>query len=151
MQGWRTSMVFIFSVLFTINQFQHIFNFRHMADASAAMAFITKVVVCLAQEDAHVAMMNIEGHEDRALFGVFDGHGGAEVAKFCAAHLPKIFLRSEEYESGDMKKALMVACLEIDERLRDPVYAEELHTMKAKKTTENGDDHEQPAAVVTGT
>lgn len=52
-------------------------------------------------EDAYVAMGSLAAgtglqgeaqHEwaDYGLFGVFDGHGGAQVSKFCAEHLPKV-------------------------------------------------------------
>ena len=35
-------------------------------------------------EDAHITAIDFEpGH---SLMAVFDGHGGAEVAKFCDAH-----------------------------------------------------------------
>ena len=35
------------------------------------------------QEDAHVANAKFLNSPDKALFGVFDGHGGREVAIFC--------------------------------------------------------------------
>jgi len=38
-------------------------------------------------EDAHLAKFNITGEDnDLHLFGVFDGHGGKEVAKFVEKH-----------------------------------------------------------------
>ena len=30
------------------------------------------------------------GDKDKALFGVFDGHGGREVAVFCSKHYERI-------------------------------------------------------------
>jgi serine/threonine protein phosphatase PrpC len=35
-------------------------------------------------EDAHICVPEL------GLFGVFDGHGGAEVARFAAAHVPRL-------------------------------------------------------------
>lgn len=35
-------------------------------------------------EDAHIAIPNLTN--DISLFAVFDGHGGAEVAKFCSEY-----------------------------------------------------------------
>jgi len=37
----------------------------------------------LNMEDAHVANGNYSGSPNKALFGVFDGHGGREVAVYC--------------------------------------------------------------------
>lgn len=40
-------------------------------------------------EDAHVTISDFDNeHAAAALFGVFDGHGGREVAHFCCLHLP---------------------------------------------------------------
>ena len=38
------------------------------------------------QEDAHVANAKFNSNENEALFGVFDGHGGREVAVFSNKH-----------------------------------------------------------------
>lgn len=39
----------------------------------------------LLQEDAHLAALDFDTNS--SLFGVFDGHGGSEVAKFAAIYL----------------------------------------------------------------
>lgn len=39
------------------------------------------------QEDAHAAVLDVDGNSRTGFFAVFDGHGGKEVAKFCANHL----------------------------------------------------------------
>merc|ERR1719460_1015545 len=50
-------------------------------------------------EDAYVAIGSLaSGTEqsewaDSGLFGVFDGHGGEQVSKFCAENLPKAVVR----------------------------------------------------------
>lgn len=51
-------------------------------------------VVVLLQEDAHSIVLQLDGSDGGGqadptvgLFGVFDGHGGKEVAKFVANHL----------------------------------------------------------------
>ncbi len=41
-------------------------------------------------EDAHIGLLDIL--EGVHLFGVFDGHGGPEVAKFVESHLPNKLL-----------------------------------------------------------
>jgi len=40
-----------------------------------------------AQEDAHISELNLPNGE--AVFGVFDGHGGAEVSKYVEIHFVK--------------------------------------------------------------
>ena len=42
------------------------------------------------QEDAHVANSKFNNNENEALFGVFDGHGGREVAVFSNNHYEEI-------------------------------------------------------------
>jgi len=43
-------------------------------------------------EDAHICESEL-GFSDLALFGVFDGHGGSEVAKFCKEMVPSEVVR----------------------------------------------------------
>lgn len=81
--------------------------------------------------------LRLNGKDDAAFFGVFDGHGGAQVARFCAKHMPDIFINSDHYKSGDIKQALISTYLAIDEMLRKPEHAEELNRMKAKSSNSN--------------
>ena len=39
------------------------------------------------QEDAHATVLQLEADGCTAMFGVFDGHGGKQVAKYVAQHL----------------------------------------------------------------
>ena len=39
------------------------------------------------QEDAHSAVLDLDASSGTGFFGVFDGHGGKEVAKYAALHL----------------------------------------------------------------
>lgn len=50
-------------------------------------------------EDAHVAQLNLEGERSHALLGVFDGHNGHLVAKYCGAHLAETFVATHEYQN----------------------------------------------------
>lgn len=77
-------------------------------------------------EDAHVASVKLGGNEDMAFFGVFDGHGGAEVAKFCAKHMAQEFLATEEFKNADYPGALKQVFHQIDRLLRDETYAGEI-------------------------
>ncbi len=60
-------------------------------------------------EDAHLAVTDLN---DRfSLFGVFDGHGGPEVAKFCEKHFPRVLLKTLEQLPDNPEKALNDAFL----------------------------------------
>jgi len=40
------------------------------------------------------------------LFGVFDGHGGAEVSKFAHDKFGEMFMASKEFKAGKFDEAL---------------------------------------------
>jgi len=70
-------------------------------------------------EDAHVHILSM-GPEDpsAAYFGVFDGHGGAKVAAYCANNLHRHIVRRSEYTEGDVEGALREGFLECDRVMR---------------------------------
>ena len=45
-------------------------------------------------EDAHISSLDIGPSKQTQIFGVFDGHGGCEVAKFVSNHFVKEFLNN---------------------------------------------------------
>jgi len=53
-------------------------------------------------QDRALEMVKFGGHETRALFGVFDGHGavGHEVAAFVSTELPKYILQQKNLETA---------------------------------------------------
>ena len=54
-------------------------------------------------EDAHVAATDISLPEgDAKVFGVFDGHGGAEVARFCGLYLVSVLTQQESWQKGKL-------------------------------------------------
>ena len=57
-------------------------------------------------EDAHISSLDIGPSKQTQIFGVFDGHGGCEVAKFVSNHFVKEFLNNKNYSRNDIKKAL---------------------------------------------
>jgi protein phosphatase 1G len=71
-------------------------------------------------EDSHLAkcLETPAGSPPLALFGVFDGHGGAEVAKFCERYMVDEFLRLREQEA-DVGASLVKAFHRMDDMLRD--------------------------------
>jgi serine/threonine protein phosphatase PrpC len=73
-------------------------------------------------EDAHV--VHLDGRS--AYFGVFDGHGGSEVAKFSAANILKILWQTPGFGAGDFPAALRQTFLGIDEAMLTPAGKAEL-------------------------
>ena len=57
-------------------------------------------------EDAHITDLDLGPSNNTQIFGVFDGHGGSEVAKFVANHFTEEFLKNKNYLKNDIKKAL---------------------------------------------
>jgi len=57
-------------------------------------------------EDSHITDMDVGTSHKTQIFGVFDGHGGSEVAKFVGKHFTKEFLQNKNYLNNDIKKAL---------------------------------------------
>ena len=52
-------------------------------------------------EDTHICQsVEIEGSYG-SLFGVFDGHGGSEVAAYVKENFKKEFIKSEKFKSGE--------------------------------------------------
>ena len=53
-------------------------------------------------EDAHVAQTDVDLHWDSnakaKVFGVFDGHGGPEVARFCQLYLLEALTKQEAWK-----------------------------------------------------
>ena len=74
-------------------------------------------------EDAFIAEGDIcpAGSQDNltSCFGVFDGHGGSEVALFCKRHFVKELTKCEEWISGDIGKALVRTFHKLDEKIDD--------------------------------
>ena len=66
-------------------------------------------------EDAHLAEMHLDNRH--SLFGVFDGHGGVEVAKYCSIYLPNILANNQNYKNGNYEQALKESFIELDDVL----------------------------------
>mmetsp|Transcript_3025 Transcript_3025/g.9421 ORF Transcript_3025/g.9421 Transcript_3025/m.9421 type:complete len:351 (-) Transcript_3025:449-1501(-) len=87
-------------------------------------------------EDAHIMGAGVDGG---TLFGVFDGHGGAEVARFVARHMVSE-VRERWYESGEHE--LKGLFHRMDVLLRDPRNAEELDSLKNGTANGSGKDED---------
>lgn len=69
-------------------------------------------------EDRTLGILELPGHEHAALFGVFDGHGGHEVAELAVQLLPRI-LSCALNEAKDPAEALKIAFDQLDEEIMD--------------------------------
>ncbi|CAG2112320.1 unnamed protein product [Medioppia subpectinata] len=100
------------------------------------------------QEDAHIAIVDYDS--DTALFGVFDGHGGEEVAKYCAQHLPTFIKSLKSYQSNRFSDCLEEAFLEFDKTLTRPEVIHELKILcgSHEMEDENSDDEVNEAILL---
>ena len=64
------------------------------------------------------------------MFGVFDGHGGREVALYTESHLKDALRSTSYFKQGDYQEALRQSFLEIDRQLEKEDGREELAKMK---------------------
>jgi len=77
-------------------------------------------------EDAHLAIPRLSGWRDTAVFGVLDGHGGEQVARFCEVHLPEELARQP---AEDLGSALAQSFQNMDQLLLDPRSLPELRSL----------------------
>ena len=77
---------------------------------------------------------------------VFDGHGGAEVAKFCENHFVKELQKDTDFKEGNYEQALKNVFLVLDRLLLRPNGRKEL--LRYSRLNENmvpGQDYAQTA------
>ncbi|XP_075488606.1 putative protein phosphatase 2C 60 isoform X2 [Primulina tabacum] len=67
-------------------------------------------------EDAHAAFPDLD--TSTSFFGVYDGHGGKVVAKFCAKYLHRQVLKQEAYLAGDIGTSVQKSFFRMDEMMR---------------------------------
>eukprot|EP00210_Caulerpa_lentillifera_P009017 g8606.t1 len=78
-------------------------------------------------EDAHFVHPTIKN--EISVFGVFDGHGGCEVARFCEKYLPTEISTIEGFPDN-MELALTRVFHRMDEMLKDDHYRMEIEQMR---------------------
>lgn len=88
-------------------------------------------------EDSHIATLDLN-NRGIDIFGVFDGHGGSEVAKFCSKHMPDELLKLPEFaKGGDFSVGLVKLFLRMDEMLKSEEYTKEIEEYKGKSAEDN--------------
>lgn len=86
-------------------------------------------------EDSHITDIS-KGDDGRFnIFGVFDGHGGKEVAEFVKNHFTENFLKNDKLKKNNIKQAIIDTFLKMDELMFDKKGIEELKLI-AKKSEE---------------
>uniref|UniRef100_A0A0E0GIN3 protein-serine/threonine phosphatase n=1 Tax=Oryza nivara TaxID=4536 RepID=A0A0E0GIN3_ORYNI len=68
-------------------------------------------------EDAHAAILSLDDTTSTSFFGVYDGHGGAEVASYCAKQFHIELCNHEDYHN-DLTNALNNVFFSMDENLQ---------------------------------
>ena len=59
-------------------------------------------------------------NDNEALFGVFDGHGGREVAVFSNKHYEEILIKEIKMQEKDVREWLRQSFLNVDVELKTP-------------------------------
>lgn len=94
------------------------------------------------QEDAHNCIPDLD--VNTAMFAVYDGHGGAEVAQYCSKHLPQCIKESEHYTEGNLDAALTDSFLKIDSTLVQEDVIKELKLLAGDDENEDEDEDDDP-------
>ncbi|XP_022169006.1 probable protein phosphatase 2C 6 [Myzus persicae] len=92
------------------------------------------------QEDAHNCLLDFD--KSVALFAVYDGHGGAEVAQYAAEKLPSL-VKNTLYDDQDYEKALIKAFMDFDDSLIETPIVEKLTTLREELNEECADEEEE--------
>ena len=88
------------------------------------------------QEDAHIHpryfVRNASDREQDGLIfaGVYDGHGGAEIARYAASNIIDVLVDLPEYKAGAYEKAMQKMYLRIDEKIKTPQAQSELKKLE---------------------
>ena len=83
-------------------------------------------------EDAHITDISKGENERFNIFGVFDGHGGKEVAEFVSKHFTENFLKNENIKKNNIKQAIIETFLKMDELMFQKEGIEELKQISKK-------------------
>lgn len=95
----------------------------------------------MSQEDAHICSLDFD--KSISLFAVFDGHGGPEVALYCAKKLPEFLKNTPTYKANEYEQALKDAFIGFDATLVDGKIIEELKKLMPADKLEGETDSEE--------
>jgi len=66
-------------------------------------------------EDSHISDLSLNGDAKSNVFGVFDGHGGKEVAIYVKKHFTEELLKNKSFKTSNFKQAMIENFLKMDE------------------------------------
>ncbi|XP_063048128.1 protein phosphatase 1G isoform X2 [Engraulis encrasicolus] len=92
----------------------------------------------ISMEDAHNCIPELD--DETAMFAVYDGHGGEEVALYCSKYLPDIIKEQQAYKDGKLQKALEDAYLAIDGKITTEEVIKELVQIAGRPTEDAATD-----------
>jgi len=75
-------------------------------------------------EDSHISSLNVGGNCQ--VFGVFDGHGGKEVAVWIKKKFCEELVKNKNFKSHNYDKALFENFLRMDNLMQEPLGKKEL-------------------------
>ncbi|CAG9322807.1 ARX1_1 [Blepharisma stoltei] len=99
-------------------------------------------------EDSKIIELSLGG--DGMLFGVYDGHGGKEVAIFVSRHFCDVLLQNENYKKGSYELALQETYLNMDELLFSTESKIELARIVADLPEDEKEDNGEQEADLVG-
>ena len=89
----------------------------------------------VSMEDAHLVKVNLP--KDICIFGVFDGHGGAEVAHFCHKNFIPELVKNQKFIAENYRDALIENFLKMDEILMSPNGKKQIVEIKRSLSKED--------------
>jgi len=92
----------------------------------------------VANEDAMSCVPDLT--DNSALFAVYDGHGGAEVALYVAKYLPMLLKTQYDFTDGKIGQALKTTFLAVDKQIVLEETADELQTLAGTKADDEDEE-----------
>ena len=80
------------------------------------------------------------GDSISGFYGVFDGHGGREVARFCSRHMLEVWRSTKGLKDGKIAESLAEAYLSMDVLMRTENSYQELQELSKKPERDEGLD-----------